>query len=94
MSQTAEAKDQTLLGGWTPYHDLSTEDKKVFDEATHNLLGVKYTPKKVSTQLVNGTNYRFMCSASMPPSNAVWEAIISIYKPLTGAPYITGIQRI
>ena len=57
-------------------------------------VGVKYTPNEVSTQVVAGTNYRYKCTASMPPAEIIWEAIVEIFKPLDGPPVITGIHRI
>jgi len=87
-------KNATLAGGWTAYHPLTANDKKVFEEATHGLVGVKYTPQTVSTQVVAGTNYRYKCTASIPPALVIWEAIVEIYQPLEGKPYITGIIRI
>jgi hypothetical protein len=83
-----------LVGGWSPYHNLTTEDKLVFDEALKGFVGVKYTPIAVSTQIVAGTNYRFKCTAQIPPSDVIWEAIVEIFKPLVGNPHITGITRI
>jgi hypothetical protein len=83
-----------LVGGWSPYHNLTAEDKLVFDEALKGFVGVKYTPTAVSTQIVAGTNYRFKCTAQIPPSEVVWEAIVEIFKPLVGNPHITGIVRI
>lgn len=83
-----------ICGGWTPYHDLTPKDTAVFDEALKGFVGVKYTPNTVSTQIVAGTNYRFKCTASIPPAEVIWEAIVEIYQPLTGAPHITGIVRI
>jgi hypothetical protein len=87
-------QESTQAGGWSPYHALTAEDKKIFDEAMHGFVGVKYTPQMVSTQVVAGMNYRFKCSATMSPSNAIWEAIVEIYSPLQGKPYVTGIIRI
>lgn len=88
------ATKQEVLGGWTAYHKLTPNDQKVFDEAMQGFVGVKYTPQTVSTQLVNGTNYRFKCIASMPPADVVWEAIVEIYAPLNGKPHVTGIVRL
>lgn len=85
---------QTLLGGWTPYHPLTPADKQVFTEAMAGFVGVTYTPQTVSTQLVAGTNYRFKCTASIPPAEVIWEAIVEIFQPLEGKPYVTGITRI
>jgi len=92
MSNSAEAP--AVVGGWTAYHALTPADRKVFDEAMQGFVGVNYNPQSVSTQVVNGTNYRFKCLASMPPAEVVWEAIVEIYQPLNGAPHIIGITRI
>lgn len=83
-----------IVGGWSKYHALTPEDKLVFDEAMKGLIGVDYKPQSVSTQVVAGMNYRFKCSASVPPSDVMWEAIVEIYQPLDGKPYVTGIVRI
>ncbi|ALR29042.1 MULTISPECIES: hypothetical protein [Chryseobacterium] len=88
------ATEELVVGGWTKYHALTPEDQKVFDEAMRGFVGVKYTPQEVSTQLVNGTNYRYRCIASMPPSQVVWEAIVEIYAPINGEPHVVSIHRI
>ena len=85
---------ETTAGGWTPYHPLTPADQKVFTEAMAGFVGVTYTPQTVSTQVVAGTNYRFKCNASMPPSEVIWEAIVEIFQPLQGKPHVTGIVRI
>lgn len=91
-NQNAEAP--VMVGGWSTYHDLTPKEKEVFDVAIKNILGVKYTPETVSTQVVNGTNYRYKCKASLPQGGQPWDAIVEIYAPLEGAPYVTGIQRV
>lgn len=91
---TQNSVEAPVLGGWTAYHKLTPQDQKVFDEAMRGFVGVKYTPQSVSTQVVAGTNYRFKCTASMPPSEVMWEAIVEIFQPLSGAPYVTGIVRL
>lgn len=93
QNQTA-TNHEVFVGGWSPYHNLTKEDKLVFDEAFKGFVGVKYTPITVSTQIVAGTNYRFKCTAQIPPSDVIWEAIVEIFKPLVGNPHITGITRI
>jgi hypothetical protein len=95
MSNASVNSDvSVLVGGWSPYESLSPEDKLVFDEATQGFVGVKYTPQTVSEQVVAGMNYRFRCVASMPPAQVVWEAIVEIFKPLNGKPYVVGIIRL
>ncbi|WP_449400404.1 hypothetical protein [Chryseobacterium wanjuense] len=85
---------ELVVGGWTKYHALTPEDQKVFNEAMEGFVGVKYTPQEVSTQVVNGTNYRYKCIASMPPSQVVWEAVVEIYAPINGRPHVVSIHRI
>ena len=90
MSQVLEP----IVGGWTAYQPLTADDQKVFTQAMHGFVGVKYTPNVVSTQPVAGKNFRFRCTASMPPAQVVWEAIVEIFQPLEGPAYVTGIHRI
>lgn len=91
---TQNSVETSVLGGWTAYHPLTPNDQQVFNEAMRGFVGVKYTPQTVSTQVVAGTNYRFKCIASMPPADVVWEAIVEIFAPLDGTPYVTGIVRL
>lgn len=86
--------ENQMIGGWSSYHNLTSEDKEIFNEAMNGLVGVHYDPTSVSSQIVNGTNYRFKCNASIPPAEVIWEAIVEIYKPLNGKPHITGITRL
>lgn len=86
--------NQNFVGGWSPYGPLTPEDKEVFSQAMNGFVGVHYTPKEVSKQVVAGMNYRFKCDASLPSQPAIWEAIVEIFQPLDGKPYITAIHRI
>ncbi|MGY2289593.1 hypothetical protein ACW9H6_07800 [Pseudomonas sp. SDO528_S397] len=81
-------------GGWTPYYELTSEDKKVFDQALEGFVGVTYTPETVSTQVVAGKNYRYYSKAQQPGSPGTWTAIVEIYAPPQGKPHITQIIRI
>lgn len=85
---------QTAAGGWTPYRPLDAGDKKVFNEGMAGITGVLYLPEQVSTQVVNGINYRFKCKASIPAQPGVWEAIVEMYQSLDGKSQITGIIRL
>lgn len=85
---------ESLVGGWTMYHPLTPEDQQVFKEALNGFVGVNYEPSEVSTQVVNGTNYRYKCTASIPPAEVVWQAIVEIYKPINGKPHIISIIRL
>lgn len=93
-TNTVENTANILLGGWSTYQNLTPADTAVFKEAMQGFVGVHYTPNLVSKQIVAGTNYRYKCTASIPPSDVVWEAIVEIFQPLNGKPYITGIVRV
>ncbi|CAL2093378.1 hypothetical protein [Tenacibaculum sp. 190524A05c] len=97
MSNETASKQNTIVGGWTAYGPLTTSDRLVFDEATSGgkILGVDYTPEEVSTQVVGGTNYRFLCTAKpVGPMPIQWKAIVEIFKSLEGNVHVTGIQRL
>lgn len=88
-------ENQGVVGGWNPYHKLTNEDQVIFNEAIKGIIGVNYSPYLVSTQVVAGMNYRFKCSVSLPgPEEVVWKAIVDIFKPLQGNPYVIGITKI
>ncbi|WP_332879177.1 hypothetical protein [Massilia sp. S19_KUP03_FR1] len=86
--------NQALVGGWTPYHGVTPADAAVFKTALNGFVGVHYSPTAVSTQVVAGENFRYKCTASIPPADVMWEAVVEIYQPLNGPAYITGIHRI
>lgn len=94
MSVQTLTNHESVVGGWSSYNKLTSDDRHIFDEAIKGIVGVKYSPNSVSKQLVAGMNYRFKCTASMPPAEVVWEALVDIFKPLNGKPYVTGITRI
>ncbi|AKA23856.1 hypothetical protein [Pseudomonas chlororaphis] len=85
---------ENFVGGWTPYHKLTPKDQEVFKEALAGFVGVHYTPELVSTQVVNGTNYRYQSKATLPGSSESWQAVVEIYAPIKGKPHITQIHRI
>ena len=85
-----------LPGGWTPYSTtISADAKKVFDSVIKGLIGVKYSPLAVATQVVSGTNYRFFCNSQGGYPGALNDAvIIQIYQPLQGEVHITSIKKV
>ncbi|SHO57311.1 hypothetical protein [Vibrio quintilis] len=85
----------TIAGGWTKYRKLTPEDRAVFDEAMAGFVGVIYDPYEVATQVVAGTNYRYKCNARLPgPEECMWEAVVEIFQPLEGKPYLVNINRV
>lgn len=90
-----ENKIKAKVGQWTPYRKLMPDDRFIFDQCVQHLIGISYYPLSVSTQVVNGMNYRFKCSATPSYPGALdYKAIIQIYSPIEGEPHITDITPI
>lgn len=97
MSQlTNEQQNQQMIpGGWTPFRALTPEDEKVFKEVTNKLMGVDYTPQSVSTQVVDGINYKFLCSGKVvAPGTESHEYMIQVYQAPGGSPEIVSISHL
>jgi hypothetical protein len=85
----------TNIGGWTAFAKPTALELEVFNEAMKGLIGVKYTPETVSSQVVEGMNYKFKCEglpAALKPVS--FQAMIQIYAPIGGTPVITHINPI
>ncbi|MEG1555654.1 MAG: protease inhibitor I42 family protein [Bacteroidales bacterium] len=82
-------------GCWSDYRIPTIEDLTVFKEAV-NFIGATYIPLLVSSQIVAGINYSFMCKYLLT-TNPVQEgyAMVNIFKPLPkkGKATVTGIIR-
>lgn len=82
-------------GSWSPFKALNDEEKQIFDKALKGLVGVVYTPEKVSSQVVAGVNYRFFCHAvTVTREEHKFHAIVKIHVALSGEAQITDIQRV
>ena len=89
------AQEAVLPGGWTPFRPVDAETMAVFVLATKDLVGVGYTPLQVSTQVVAGMNYRYICDARIVyPGVEATKALVEIYQPPGGKPHITRIEMI
>ncbi len=52
------------VGGWSEFHTLTKDEDILFKEVMGNIYGVSYKPIVVSTQVVSGMNYCFICRAT------------------------------
>jgi hypothetical protein len=74
-----------MEGAFSPYRALEAEDKEVFDKVFKGITGAKWTPFAVSTQVVAGTNYRFLCGVSLVTAEPVNKlAVAQIFRSLDG----------
>lgn len=86
---------QTVPGGWSSFTELEPEDGVVFEKAMEGLVGVSYTPVRVSRQIVNGTNYRFFCYGEPATRERhKFPAIVKIYASLKGDVQIVNIEPV
>lgn len=93
--EPAGDNDAVSCGGWSPFQELELEDQDVFEEAMKGLVGVKYTPERVSKQIVKGVNYRFFCYGTPATQGEhSFPAIVKIYAAPRAKAQITGIQRV
>ena len=90
-------KDEEIVGGWTTVEDGTiTEDlREIFDKAMEGFTGVGYVPVKLlKTQLVSGTNYKFLCdAATVYPGAATKQAIVTVYVDLDGNARIIDVEE-
>nr|UWI50714.1 hypothetical protein NZ312_03195 [Clostridioides difficile] len=66
-------------GGWSKFRPVEKEEVEIFNEAVGMLKGVDYEPLIVATQVVAGTNFKFICNATAitnPPKDYLAEIII------------------
>jgi|GEM_PF-691970 len=94
-TKTPNLGTELTLGGWSSYAKPTALELDVFNKAMKGFVGVEYTPEKVSSQVVEGMNYRFKCkgvTATLKPES--FEAIVQIYAQINEAPVITHINPI
>ncbi len=93
----AKAEEAKAFGGWTAVSDqtITPELQEMFDKAMEKLIGVGYRPiSLLETQIVNGTNYKFLCEGTaVYPGAAVKTYIITIHQDLEGNAEILEIEE-
>ena len=86
---------EQLVGAWTPFGPVTPEEQAVFNTALAGLVGVNYVTELVSTQVVAGMNYRFLCKATaVYPGAQPYQALVTIYQPPGGQPHVTSITKL
>lgn len=80
-----------IVGSYSGYRELSEDEKSFFEEVVKGYAKELFNPEQVSTQVVAGINYRFLCS--MKDGYATSKVIVTIYKPLSGDSKITSVEE-
>lgn len=93
-----EPTKEEVLGGYVEVEDSTITDelKEIFNKALEGLLGATYEPEKlVATQVVAGTNYKFLAKGTKT-TNPVTKGTyyITIYKDLQGNVKLLDIEVI
>lgn len=85
----------STLGGWSVFKSLTQEDKEVFDKAMNGILGVKYEPLLVSTQVVAGENFKYLCNATVVTKDPITShKMVQIFRSLENEVSVTSITDV
>jgi hypothetical protein len=94
------ANAETMTDGWTPVVQeagkLPEDAQAAFDKALEQLDGATYIPiALLSTQVVAGTNYCFLCQITpvVPDPVPIW-ALVYIYADLQGNAEIMNVYEL
>ena len=77
------ATEETLVGGFSEQRPLTAEDSAAFAEGTKDYAYLNLKPLSVSSQVVAGMNYLFVCEMKAFGGPAE-QANVRIFKPLPG----------
>ena len=92
----ADVQEAPIAGGWEAAQDgtITEELQALFDKAMEKVVGVDYTPiELLETQVVAGTNYKFLCeSLAVAPGAVVKKAVVTIYEDLEGNAEVLEIE--
>ncbi len=95
-TRSEKADDTEIVGGYSKPRTPTDDEKALFAEAVKGLEGVEYKPMNVATQVVAGTNYRFLCSGREKGRKGKrFDAVIVVYRPLPGQgePRVISVER-
>ena len=95
---TKDIPEIAIVGGFTPVEDgtITAELQAIFDKGLEGLASVGYKAKKlVATQVVAGTNYKFLCDATVVyPGAVATEKYVTIYKDLQGNCSLLNVEDV
>ena len=82
------------VGGFTDFRPLFADDSLLFNQVMADYSYLKMVPKSVATQVVAGTNYKFIVEMTEPSGNVV-DAEVNVFKPLPGRgePQMMSVEK-
>ena len=70
-------------GGFTAFRAVDSEETQLLETVIGQLVGAAHKPLAVATQVVNGTNYAFLCESKVIRPDAVaYNSLVIIHRPL------------
>ena len=89
---------ETVVGGWNAVEDgtITPELEEMFKTALNDLVGVDYTPVELlETQIVNGTNYKFLADAKdVTPDAEARQVYVYVNKASDGKVTLMDIEDV
>ena len=92
-------KSNTQVGGFSEPRKLTNTEEALFEKYIAKIGDMEYEPINVATQVVAGTNYRFLCKGREVQADGKrgkkFYAAIVLHRPLPdrGEPRILSIER-
>ena len=92
-------KTSTQVGGFSEPRKLTDTEESLFEKYIAKIGDMEYEPINVATQIVAGTNYRFLCKGREVKGDGKrgkkFYATIILHRPLPdrGEPRIISIER-
>lgn len=90
--------EQMTSGGFTAFRKAKESEKELFTKMIGTITGVKYELLAVATQVVNGTNYAFLCESKLMYKDDIsYNTFVIVHQPLPQVnepPMIKEIRRV
>ena len=89
VDSKAETDNKYIAGAYADFRSITNEEMKMFESAYAHK--AKLTPQSVATQVVAGTNYKFICTDD---SDNVIKVIVFKPLPNQGKPKVSSIEPV
>lgn len=90
--------ENSMAGGFTPLRSIEADEKELFKNVMDRIVGASHKPLAVATQVVNGTNYAYLCETVLATLHAdSYNTLVIIHQPLPNVnepPTLLEIKRI
>lgn len=86
---------ENRVGSYTNFRAVTAEEVKIYEKVMNGLVGVERKVLAAAKQIVNGTNYAFLCDSKVVVPNAEpYNDLVIIHKPINGDPQIMEIRKV